>query len=813
MNTSQNTAQAVEFLRSWPTPYPVLSASFIDPKTHRKGLFETRSFPPGEDGTINWALVANWIDARQGCANLYFSVNSVIAVRKNEKGVEQKAERTDLKEMVALQVDVDPRLDETPEDARSRILAAFDAYEPRPSVVIASGGGAQAFWLLQEPIPIDGDLARAEDLKLYNLQLERDFGGDACHNTDRVMRIPSTWNVPDKTKIDKGRKLALAELIRFDDIKYPIDKFAKAAPVVKPGEAAGTGKQAHVVSAAIGSGPIERFDSFDDPRLARVNAVTKVIILHGFDRSKYGDTEIPADGLPSAERGKRSENLLRVVCDLVRAEVSNEDIYAIITDPEFSISETVLNKGREMRRYALRQIERANDMAVDPDLAAMNKDYAVVNMRGKTRVLSWVPSDLYPDSLEPIFSGFDDFRNLLMKERHRWTNEKGEEEQAPMGTWWLNQEGRAQYKHGIIFAPAADVPPGKLNLWNGWAVDPKAGSCGLYLKHIKDNICSGNDVHYDYLIKWMARAVQRPNEIGEVAVVLRGKEGTGKGVFAKNFGALFGLHYLQVIQSSHLVGKFNAHLLRILLLYADEAFFAGDKKNEAVLKGLVTEGLLMVEHKGIDTYAVRNLIHLILSSNNDWIVPAGGDARRWFVLDVADTHMQDSAYFEAIRREMEKNGGREALLHYLMSIDISDFDIRSAPKTDALNEQKSHTRKGMDGVIEYLCREGRMPCANGDAGLPARETITSGRSSSPPRGFYHWIDVNFPDLNRASLQTLSSALDKWDVAGRHSNNKAIRVFPALKDLRAEFEKRCGGPPPGGWQRPQGEWEADDALPF
>jgi hypothetical protein len=679
-------------------------------------------------------------------------------------------------------------------------------------VVISSGGGAQGFWLLDEPIAIDGDLEKAEDAKRYNITLERDFGGDACHNVDRIMRIPFTVNVPDKKKIDKGRRSTLAELVRFDaELKYPIERFKKA-PAVERAGTSGSGKRTHVVVAEIGSGPVNRFDSLDDARLARVNAVTKVIILYGFDRSKYADTEIPANAVPNAEKDKRSENLLRVVCDLVRAEVSDEDIYAIITDPEFKISESVLDKGREMRRYALRQIERANDMAIDADLAAMNKDYAVVNMRGKTRVLSWSPSDLVSGSIEPIFSGFDDFKNRLSNRRHRW-EEDGEEKQTPMGHWWLAQEGRAQYDHGITFAPATDAPPGKLNLWLGWAVDPKAGDCSLYLEHVKNNICSENEEHYQYLLKWMARAVQRPNEIGEVAVVLRGREGVGKGVFASQFGSLFGIHFLQVVQASHLVGKFNAHLMRVCLLYADEAFFAGDKQNEGVLKAIVTERILMIEQKTIDSYPVRNIVHLIMSSNKNWVIPASGDARRWFVLDVADTHMQDTAYFEAIKKEMEKNGGLEALLHHLMSIDISDFDVRNAPKTDALNEQKSHTRRGMEGVIEYLCREGRMPCAMGDSGLPARETITSGRSSSPPRGFYHWVDVNFPDLSRASLQTLSRDLDAWGATGRHSGGRAIRTFPSLKDLRAEFEKRCGGPPPGGWQRPEGEWEADDALPF
>ena len=74
-------------------------------------------------------------------------------------------------------------------------------------MVVFSGGGYQAFWKLETPISINGDLGRAEDAKRYNQQLELLFGGDNCHNVDRIMRLPGTVNVPDERKRTKGRTL------------------------------------------------------------------------------------------------------------------------------------------------------------------------------------------------------------------------------------------------------------------------------------------------------------------------------------------------------------------------------------------------------------------------------------------------------------------------------------------------------------------------------------------------------------------------------------------------------------------------------
>jgi hypothetical protein len=42
--------------------------------------------------------------------------------------------------------------------------------------------------------------------------LERDLGGDNCHNIDRILRVPFTTNVADSKKLAKSRKDAVPEL-------------------------------------------------------------------------------------------------------------------------------------------------------------------------------------------------------------------------------------------------------------------------------------------------------------------------------------------------------------------------------------------------------------------------------------------------------------------------------------------------------------------------------------------------------------------------------------------------------------------------
>ena len=52
------------------------------------------------------------------------------------------------------------------------------------------------------------------------------------------------------------------------------------------------------------------------------------------------------------------------------------------------------------------------------------------------------------------------------------------------------------------------------------------------------------------------------------------------------------------------------------------------------------------------------------------------------MIDVSESRKQDTTYFGEIAKQME-NGGREALLHHLLHLDISDVDLRHTPKTAA----------------------------------------------------------------------------------------------------------------------------------
>ena len=221
----------------------------------------------------------------------------------------------------------------------------------------------------------------------------------------------------------------------------------------------------------------------------------------------------------------------------------------------------------------------------DADLVAMNAKFAIVKVGGKTRVLWLEDSQFYHGCKVPVFSTISDFRAFHNKQKKVIFSEKGKGHEVGLGEWWIDHPERRQYE-SIVDAPNAANDPNRMNLWTGFTCEPSQSDCSLYLEHLHENICSGNREHSEYLLNLMAYAVQQPGRPGEVAVVLRGKEGTGKGVLVKEFGRLFGSHFRHIVHAKHLTGHFNSHLQQCSVLYADELFFAGDRSHEFDPQGI-----------------------------------------------------------------------------------------------------------------------------------------------------------------------------------------------------------------------------------
>ena len=335
------------------------------------------------------------------------------------------------------------------------------------------------------------------------------------------------------------------------------------------------------------------------------------------------------------------------------------------------------------------------------------KGYKVTrNYGGKTRVVGKERDD------HPAFDGrwqlaaqsFEEFKKAHIEDK-AFIRKGAEIVVLYAAEEWLEDLATPRFEK-VIFQPERKIDD-CLNLWQGWAVPPEKGDCSIYLDHIREVICSSNEEYYNHIIKWMAYAVQHPNEPGCTALVWREDKGVGKNLAADGFGNLWGQHYLTLTNPEHFLGRFNSHMRYCSVLCANEAFYAGNKQHEAALKALVTDPTIAIEQKFVDIKMCPNLVHTIVLSNSDWVVPATPGERRYFVLDVSSKRKGDKGYFEKLAAQVTKPNA--ALLYHLLHMDLKDYSPRFVPSTPALYSQMAEGLEGADAAwFECLCR-GELP--------------------------------------------------------------------------------------------------------
>lgn len=788
---------AIEFLQTMHPEGPwVLTA--INPEQGGERTRTETFYPKTMDGLK--AFLNEW----NGKWNIYFTVNRI------RQPMRKKPERTDIDTLDYLHVDIDPRVGEELEGERERILALLTDKlpegVPRPTTVVFSGGGYQAFWKLRSPIQLDGTMEKAEDVKLWNMQLERLFNADSCHNIDRIMRLPGTWNVPNAKKRSKGRTKVEAGVVYFDaDVAYEMDRFTKAPRIQAGGGRNFDEGGGSSVEVSVNPGNLEQLadvndlDKFTSDKLPMDNRV-KNIIQEGYDPD---DTSLDAK-----PKGDRSVWVFDAVCQMVRRGIPDQVILAVLLDRDYRISDHVYDQKIGAEKYAIRQIKRAKEASIDPTLEELNRQYAVTVVGGKARVLWEDMQELYEKEPRAVvrYMSPDDFRALYCNRVvQAGTKENGEPRFVPLGKWWFEHPNRRQYLGGVHFTPERDFE-GKYNLWRGFAVPPIPGKGHeTFLAHIKENICSNNEEWYDYFIKWLAHMVQKPSELASVAIVLRGEPGVGKSFVPVNVGMLFGCHFIHVSSSKHLVGNFNAHLEDKIFTFADEAIWSGDKSSQSVLKTLITERTRLIERKGFDAIAMPNYTRLIMASNDEQVIHAQGHERRYFVLTVSSKHRQDKAYFGAIAKELE-DGGYSNLLHFLMTVDISGFDPRNYPHTEELQRQKvmslpSHIEWWLnclqDGKVHPRHEGWMTDCPKDDAWQAYQLYMQQLRVTHPlsKTGLLKHLREVLPSLTVGQrtveiIKPTSMDGPEWQPV-KVKERAHCYLLPELKTCRALFEERHG----------------------
>lgn len=249
------------------------------------------------------------------------------------------------------------------------------------------------------------------------------------------------------------------------------------------------------------------------------------------------------------------------------------------------------------------------------------------------------------------------------------------------------------------------------------SVEQAKEACSLYLDHIENILCGnyrGKQQEFlnEYILKWMASCVSKHlDDRCTVALVLIDKGGTGKGLFSKFFGQLFGAFFYHLMNANRLGNTFNMLMKDRLLVFVDEAVWGGEKSQSGLVKAMQTENTMVIEMKHMNAFVANNHRRFIYASNSEWVVAKEIGGRRFQVIDVKNKKMGSSKYME-IKHQWD-NGGKEGFYYYLTSPEmqesIHDYDFEKGMiETKGSMQQIMETQPELGWWYEILVEGGHM---------------------------------------------------------------------------------------------------------
>lgn len=430
-------------------------------------------------------------------------------------------------------------------------------------------------------------------------------------------------------------------------------------------------------------------------------------------------------------------------------------------------------------------------------LAQMNKEFALIFDGGQHSILH----ETIDERGRPARKFYKEITF-----RRKFSPKTVQQDRGPAKSFadvWLDWDGRREYA-GLCFKPEQKARNGYYNLWRGFVCEPRAygdatkkAQLGfdLFIEHAKQNVCEGDEELFKWLMGYYAHLVQKPYQRPLTTLVFKGAKGVGKNALVDRIGNLLGQgHYLVAHDSRYLTSNFNGHLDSCLCLVLDEAFWSGDKSSEGKLKGITTAPEIMIERKGKEPYTVDNLVRLVVIGNEDWLVPASHDERRYAVFAVGEGRKQDGAYFKKMRELVDDAGGNQVLLHYLKNFDLSTVDVNTPPKTKALQDQKIGSLSSIEQFWMECLMEGKILglefCEEWEPRLEKEKFRRAFTAYCRQRNIKSWVpDQMWIGRHLAKMTPSTDFTQKKKVDNGY---RKAYTFQSLEACREDFDKYIGG---------------------
>ncbi len=192
------------------------------------------------------------------------------------------------------------------------------------------------------------------------------------------------------------------------------------------------------------------------------------------------------------------------------------------------------------------------------------------------------------------------------------------------------------YKPTKLMLKCENSRKDKKNIHNDINFYKKYKSIKILLENL---IPKENELHY--FLNWLSYVFNTKQKTRNT-IVIKGIQGTGKGVFAKYILEKFYEDYLIYTSNDDLNTKFNSNLQNKLMNIGNELINFEDKKDiREKLKQWITDDYIRIEEKGIKAKIFKNTFNMLIFSNNKNPVNIESSDRRFTIIETNNIKLLD----------------------------------------------------------------------------------------------------------------------------------------------------------------------------
>ena len=261
--------------------------------------------------------------------------------------------------------------------------------------------------------------------------------------------------------------------------------------------------------------------------------------------------------------------------------------------------------------------------------------------------------------------------------------------------WMKNNPTMRCYDDIGIYPNGTICPSNIFNMWKPFDMElveeyeNKPDELAVILNHIKI-LCGNDEVVTDYFIKWIAQMIQYP-EVKSICPTLISKEGSGKGTLLLLIEKMIGFNkYFETTNPMRDIwGDFNGRMANTFLINLNEMSKKDTLECQGRIKGLITDGKLTINNKGMNQYQIQSYHRFIVTTNNEDPIVTKSDDRRNLIIRTSDELKGNDEYFKRMNEMINDVNVVKTFYEYLKNIpNMENFREIPLPQTEHQNEMK-----------------------------------------------------------------------------------------------------------------------------